>query len=123
MAMGWGAAAVALGSTGMMALVVATIVLRVSHTAAAGLGALAALAALLVVVCVLRAKAAARELVARLDAAWGIVTGELVRSRQGAMTARELARTIGTNERHAEALLALEEAEAVASSGHERLEP
>jgi hypothetical protein len=123
MAMGWGAAAVALGSTAMMALVVAAIVLRVSHTAAAGLGALAALGALLVALCVSRSRAAARERTARLDAAWGIVAGELVRARGGAMTARELARTIGTDEGHAEALLALEEAEAVASSGHQRLEP
>jgi hypothetical protein len=106
MAIGWGAAAVMLGATALMATGVGLLVWRVSHAAGGVVAALGIVSALLTVLCASRARRASALRTTRLDAAWESVAGEVLRTRGGAVTATELARAVATDEAHAEALLA-----------------
>jgi type IV secretory pathway TrbD component len=106
MAMGWGAAAVVLGATALMATGVGLLVWHVSHAAGGVVAALGFAAALLTALCASRARRASARRAARLEAAWESVAGEVLQGRGGAVTATELARSLATDEAYAESLLA-----------------
>jgi type IV secretory pathway TrbD component len=106
MAMGWGAAAVVLAATALMATGVGLLVWHVSHAAGGVVVALGVASALLTALCASRARRAGAQRAARLEVAWESVAAEVLRARGGAVTATELARAMATQEAHAESLLA-----------------
>jgi hypothetical protein len=115
-AVGWTAAALVLGASAAMASAVALLVWHASHAAGGVIGAIGMAGALLTAACAARARRADRECATRLDAAWESVAREILRARRGAVTATELARTLSTDEAHAETLLAL-----LSATGHVRV--
>jgi hypothetical protein len=104
-AAGWTAAAGVLGATATMAAGVALLVGHASHAAGAVIAALGVGAGLSTAACAARARKADQERAARLDAAWESVAGEVLRTRDGDVTASELARVLWTDDAHAETLL------------------
>jgi hypothetical protein len=101
------AAAVVFGATAAMATGVGLLLWHASHAAGGAIAALGVAATLLTLFFASRARMAKRDQTTRLEAAWESVAGEVMRTRGGAITATELARTLYTDETHAETLLAL----------------
>lgn len=105
MGLGWTAAAGVLGAIAVMTLVLALIVALASRTVGILFGAIAAVAAVLALVAGRRAGRRNAEARAKLDEARERVADEVLRARGGELTAPELARTMHTDEAHAESLL------------------
>jgi hypothetical protein len=104
-ALGWTAGAVVFAATGLMALGLALLLWAFAHVAAFVLGALAVAAGVFSAMAWARAKARRAEVRGKLEEAWERVADEVVRARGDEITAAELARTMRTDEPHAEALL------------------
>jgi hypothetical protein len=106
MSMGWLAAAVVLAAVGVMGGGLALLLWIVSHVSALVLGVVAGGAGALAAWSLRRSRARGAEVARKLDDAWELVAGEVLRARGGEMTSADLARVMRTDEAHAEALLA-----------------
>jgi hypothetical protein len=117
MAVGWTAAAIVLGTVGVLGIGLAALVWLATHAAAILLAVLAGVAGMLAAASVRRARARDAESQAAVERAWEVAAGEVVSARKGETTAAQLAAAMQTDEDHAQGLLAL-----LSASGHVRVD-
>ncbi len=116
MAFGWAAAAIVLSGAFVIALPLAVVLWSASHVAGLVLGTLAGMTFALAVASGTRYRARGQEGRLKLDEAWRMVAGELLKARGAEVTAQELARALRTDETHAETLLS-----GLSAQGHARV--
>jgi hypothetical protein len=111
MAVGWIAAAIVLGTVGVMGMGLAALLWLATHTGAIVVALVAGVAGMLAAASARRARTRGAQSRAAVERAWEIAAGEVVSARGGETTAAQLAAAMQDDEDHAQGLLALLSAE------------